>query len=118
MLTDNEDKTDCVKVCSDNARRLALKPYPSHLSHLRPSDLSGLAGQDLDAFDFKEAVGSNIAGIGARVCEQKEICGEDGQPKRKAKAKAKAKGKKKKWGKKGKTASRSKSDDGVALSDP
>ena len=76
-----------------------------------------MAAQDLDAFDFKEAVGSNIAGIGARVCEQKEICGEDGQPKRKAKGKAKAKGKKKKGGKKGK-ASRSKSDDGVALSDP
>ena len=74
-----------------------------------------MAAQDLDAFDFKEAVGSNIAGIGARVCEQKEICG---QPKRKAKAKAKAKGKKKKGGKKGKKASRSKSDDGVAFSDP
>ena len=79
-----------------------------------------MAAQDLDAFDFKEAVGSNIAGIGARVCEQKEICGKHGQPKRKAKAKAKAKakGKKKKGGKKGKKASRSKSDDGVALSDP
>ena len=78
-----------------------------------------MAGQDLDAFDFKEAVGSNIAGIGARVCEQKEICGKDGQPKRKAKGKAKGKGKKKKGGKKGKKASRSKSDDGsVAVSDP
>ena len=76
-----------------------------------------MSAQDLDAFDFKEAVGSNIAGIGARVCEQKEICGKDGQPKRKAKAKAK--GKKKKGGKKGKKASRSKSDDGgAASSDP
>ena len=80
----------------------------------RSSDLGGLAAQDLDAFDFKEAVGSNIAGIGARVCEQKEICGKDGQPKRKAKGKGK-----KKKGKKGKKASRSKSDDsGVAFSDP
>ena len=65
--------------------------------------------------------GEDIAGIGARVCEQKEICGKDGQPKRKAKEKAKAKGKgtTKKGGKKGKKASRSKSDDGgVAFSDP